>query len=180
MPEERQKRKGGDAERRASGPRPLAAPLGEVSKRALGRRGFAEAGLVTDWGAIVGPELAAVCQPERLTFPPGKREGGTLRILVSGGVATELQHMEPLVLERINGHFGYRAVARLVLVHGTATTRERKSRRRAAARSAGPPDPEARKRIDRGVSSVDDPEIRAALMRLGRAILDQRRDGGEG
>ena len=114
MPEHRQK-----GNRRGGGPRPLAASLGALSKRALGRRGFAEAGLITEWDTIVGPELAAASRPDRLTFPPGRRDGGTLRLTVAGPVATELQHLEPVVRERINGYFGYRAVERIQLVHGT-------------------------------------------------------------
>lgn len=174
MPEDRHKRKEADQKRHSGGPRPLAASLGSVSKRALGRRGFAEAGLITNWDSIVGPELAAACRPERLSFPPGEREGGTLRVLVAGGIATELQHMEPLVLDRINGHFGYRAVARLTLIHGTIGAPKRKTSGRAIAPTGAPPDRESLERLGDGLSRVDDVEIRAALARLGRAILDEQ------
>lgn len=179
MPEERQKRKEADAPRRGTGLRPLAASLGGVAKRAFGRRGFAEAGLITDWASIVGPELAAACQPERLSFPPGKREGGTLRILVAGGVATELQHMEPMVLDRINGHFGYRAVTRLTLVHNPAGAGKRSRLGGTATRGDATPDVQALQRLDERISIVEDPEIRAALARIGRAILEERARGNK-
>ena len=167
MPDHRQK---GNGQRRGGGPRPLAASLGALSKRALGRRGFAEAGLITGWDAIVGPELAAASRPDRLTFPPGRRDGGTLRLTVAGPVATELQHLQPVVIERINGYFGYRAVERIVLVNGTV----RPATRRAGSESAGPArtaDPAALARLETGLEEVEDPDIRAALQRLGRAVL---------
>ncbi len=165
MPEHRQKGNG-----RGGGPRPLAASLGALSKRALGRRGFSEAGLITEWDAVVGPELAAASQPDRLTFPPGRRDGGTLRLTVAGPVATELQHLEPVVIERINGYFGYRAVERVLLVNGTV----RAPARRATADPASPAravDPAALARLETSLERVEDPDIRAALHRLGRAVL---------
>ena len=148
MPEHRRKGNG-----RGGGPRPLAASLGALSKRALGRRGFAEAGLITEWDAIVGPELAAASQPDRLTFPPGRRDGGTLRLTVAGPVATELQHLEPVVIERINGYFGYRAVERILLVQGPvrrATGRDKA----VSARPAHPSDPAALARLETSLEGV--------------------------
>ena len=41
----------------------------------------------------------------------------TLRCL--GAMALELQHQTPMLLERINSYFGYRAVAQLRLVQGS-------------------------------------------------------------
>ena len=109
--------------KRGGAPRPLSANIPDITKKTLGKRGLAEGGLITDWVRIVGPDLASSCQPERLAHPPRERSGGTLHIRVYGGAATELQHLEPLVLERINGHFGYRAVAKLRLIHAPLSGR---------------------------------------------------------
>lgn len=157
-----------DAPRRG-GVRPIAAALPKVAAKAIGRRGFAEASLITDWAAVVGDALAAASQPVRLAFPPGKRASGTLHIRVSGGVATELQHLEPLVVERINSHFGYSAVTRLKLIHAPLVKHE-PARRREPAR-ASPPDPAKRDALAALLDGVEDTEVRAALERLGNAIL---------
>lgn len=151
---------------RASGPRSLAASLPEAAKRTLRHHGFAESGIVTDWPAIVGETLAAHSTPIRLGFPRGKRLEGTLQVSVSGALALELQHLEPLVLERINGYFGYRAVGRLKLVHDgrkpppPPATRAAPARDDAKADAALPPE----------IREIEDSALRQALERLGRAV----------
>ncbi len=152
--------------------RPLAAALPAVMKRAVGRRGFGEGALVTDWPAIVGPELATLSAPERLAFPPGERQGGVLHVRVAGPMAVELQHLEPLVIERVNGHFGHRAVARLRIVQGPLPP---------PARRAPPPAPAP---LNEGqeaqlalcLAGVAEAPLRAALERLGRALLAAARE----
>lgn len=148
--------------RRASGPRALAALLPAVAKTAFKRGGAALAALATDWDAIVGPELGRETMPVKLAFPPGERAGGTLHIAAGGALALELQHLEPQVIERINGHFGYRAVERIRLVQDVPRVEDRaRSRRRAPPPAMTPAPP---------VEGVDDPELRAALERLGQAL----------
>jgi hypothetical protein len=171
--------KGSGRDKRGGGPRPLAASVGGVAKRALGRRGFAEGGLISDWRAVVGPELAASCWPDRLSFPPGKKDGGTLRIRVAGGFATELQHLVPQVLERVNGHFGYRAIDRISILQAPAdapatprrTTEQPPDRR---------PEPGRAGDLEAALTGVEDPDIRAALARLGRAMISDGRTDESG
>ena len=99
-----------------------------------------------------------------------ERSGGTLHIRVYGGAATELQHLEPLVLERINGHFGYRAVAKLRLIHAPLSGR---SERVAEPKDSELPplDSQSAAELDALLAIVDDPELRASLGRIGRAIM---------
>lgn len=154
--------------RRTGGVRHLAALLPGLTRAALGKRGFAEGGIVADWAAIVGPELAASSLPERLAFPQGARRDGTLHVRVAGAFALELQHLEPLVVERINSHFGYRAVARLRIRQGPIP---RPPRRSSALR---PVDPEAAREIDKAVETIADPALRAALVGFGRALRSRK------
>ena len=148
---------------RAGGIRHLAGFLPRLTRAALGRRGFAEGGIVTDWAAIVGPDLAAGSLPERLSFAPGARRDGTLQVRVTGVLALELQHLEPVVIERINGYFGYRAVARLKIRQGPLP----RGRTRPAPL---PPDPAVAREVDEAVAGVADPLLRAALAGFGRAL----------
>lgn len=159
--------------RSGRGPRALAAMVSKITRKVLKQRGFAEAGIITDWPAIVGAELALESAPEKLVYPPGERLGGVLHIRVAGALATELQHLEPLVIERINGYFGYRAVARLRLLQGPLPVEETAP---APARRRLEPGEEAA--LKEGLAEVPDEDLKAALERLGRAVMAKanRRD----
>ncbi len=179
MAKDRTQAKRGDGGRRGGGPRALAASLGGVSKRTLGRRGFAEGGLIADWTAVVGPELAASCWPDRLSFPPGKKDGGVLRICIAGGFAIELQHLAPQVLERINGHFGYRAIERISILQAPPAT-PKGSQRAATKHERSQSDPMLEADVAAVLSEIQDPDIRAALARLGRAMISDGRTDDSG
>ena len=81
------------------GPRPLAALIPGVARATYRRQGTATAQILADWEAIVGPALAAVTVPRRLS-------AGTLTLACSGPIATELQHVSTQLLERINAAIG--------------------------------------------------------------------------
>lgn len=142
--------------------------LPRVAAKALGKRGLGEAQLAQHWAEIVGERLAAETSPEKLSFPHHERRDGTLRLRVAPGIALEIQHSEPALLERINGFFGYRALARLVLNQNWVPRQETVPRRRKLR-------PEENDGLDRRVASVGDESLRGSLKRLGAAILTAQR-----
>ncbi len=152
-----------------TGPRPIGRTVPEIAGKALGKRGLAFGALITDWEAIVGQQMALRTAPDRLSFPRGKREEATLHIRAMGAVALELQHLEPVILERINGFFGYRAVARIRLVHAAPTApaaRRPRLRELSMDEEIG---------LTTATAAVDDPDLRDALARFGRSMLARRR-----
>ena len=159
------------------GLRALGSSLSTVTKRAFARRGLTGADIARQWPAIVGRDLAAQCRPRQLRFPKtGEAMDGRLTLRVAPGWALEVQHLEPLLLERINGYFGYRAVTRLVLQQGPLPQPD-KEQRRAASRRAGalretPAAPD--EALTAKLSTVEDPELRAALEGLGRSLRTKR------
>ncbi|WP_205624937.1 DUF721 domain-containing protein [Geminicoccus roseus] len=134
------------------------------------RRGLAATTLIADWPLVVGERLATRCQPVRLTFPPGRQSGGTLVLHAAASAALDLQFSERQVVERVNGHYGFGAVARLRIVQ--APPIKPVQRRRQAPRAA--PNPEQLGRIQEGTRSVADPQLAAALVRLGCAVLAEQ------
>ena len=146
--------------------RALAATLPAITKRALGRRGFAEGGLIVEWPSIVGATIAARCQPAKLSLArPGRHRDGSLMLRVEPGFALELQHLAPQIIERVNGHYGYAAIARLTFQQGPLRAPRR--------RTAPPPRPlgaAEEAELRRQVADVADDDLRAALERLGRAL----------
>ncbi|WP_299394550.1 DUF721 domain-containing protein [Pelagibius sp.] len=152
--------------------RALASDLPAVTKRAFARRGLSGAELARQWPAIVGADLARHCRPRRLRFRrPGETREGDLTLRVTPAWALEIQHLETLLLERVNGFFGYRAVERLTLQQGPLP----QPTPQPAARSsdAAAPPPADRDLVDK-LARIDDPELRQALERLGRALRQKQ------
>jgi hypothetical protein len=141
----------------------LAVTLPKVTRRTLGRHGLAEGGMVTDWAAIVGETIAERSLPLRLSFTGGERREGTLHVRVSGALALELQHLEPQVLERINGYFGYRAVVGLRILQAPFALAE--TVRAPAPAAAAPQACEAPE-----LAGIADERLKAALQRLKQGL----------
>lgn len=127
--------------------------------------------MVLQWAAVVGEELARLSAPVKLSFGvPGTKESGarvngTLQLRVAPGAAIEFQHLEPVIVERINTFFGYRAVARLALRQGPLPRR---------ALPPSPPrslSPAESLSLANSLDGITDPDLRAALERLGRAVI---------
>jgi hypothetical protein len=165
--------------------------LPKVTAPIFKKRGFAEAGILTDWPAIVGEHLARHTMPEKIAFARGARSAGTLHIVTESAFAPELQHLEPQVLERINGYFGYFAVARLRIQHGrvihapldragrpgSRAARQSSSQKSATARYDGT-DGSAHPAVRQATAAVEDEALRAALDRLGTAVRGRKGEAG--
>src|SRR3990170_3543975 len=92
--------------------------VGEIGGMAFKRFGFVQSAVVSRWAEIVGERYAKVSSPESIRFPAGRKSGGTLTLLVEGAHSPLIQHLSPLIMERVNRFFGYPAVARLVFRQG--------------------------------------------------------------
>jgi hypothetical protein len=156
--------------RRGGGLRRVPDLLGKLLDPASRRRGLSEVRVLTDWPSIVGAGLAARCQPVKLSSGRHGR-GGTLHVHVAGAAALELQHSEPQLLERINGYFGYDAVARLRLIQAPLA-----HPRPTPVTSVPALDAQGRAEIEAVVGPVADATLRDALAGLGAAIKARARE----
>lgn len=123
--------------------------------------------LRADWPAIVGTELCRKCRPEAL-LPGRGRLGKSLRLRVAGAMALEVQHRGGEIIERVNGHFGHRFIDDIRLVQGTLAQQP-------APRILPAASPETLAGLEGKVAKVSDPELRAALARLGARVAAGRR-----
>lgn len=139
------------------------ATVAKIARPLFRRRGFAEGAIITDWAAIVGAHLATIAVPDRLAFDKGRRDQGTLMVRVASAFGPEVQHLAPQIIDRVNVHFGYPAVAKLRILPGTMPELPKRPQRAPA-----PPPPTAETLA--AVEAVEDPELRAALQRLGQAL----------
>lgn len=141
------------------------APVREVSAR----RGFAETRILTDWVAIAGESLSAHCRPLKIGYS-GASFGATLYLEVEGARAAEVEMQGPKIIERVNAHYGYRAVSRVRI--------QQAGRLSSAARAAQPGMAETGAPFARAphglpppeVAEVEDEGLRAALSRLGQRV----------
>ncbi|MFO0995629.1 MAG: DUF721 domain-containing protein [Alphaproteobacteria bacterium] len=160
-------------DRRGRGPKALGAVLPELARKSLRRGGATLARLVADWPTIVGETLAPYCVPRRLVDRDQENEAATLVLGAHGPIALELQHLEPVLIERINAHLGYGAIKRIRLVQDAP--RQGPSRAKPPARpSEGPAQPLP------DVGAVEDSELRAALARLGQAVAARAESPSKG
>ena len=151
--------------RRAQG-RPLADLVGSALHSAFKRQGFAAVDIISHWEDIVGPELAGRTEPVRLVWP--RREDpfstGTLTVRVEGAYALELQHLAPVVIERVNRYFGLACVGRIAIRQGPVTRKARKPDLPVE------PAPEAVAQVEQSLGEFEDEELKSALARLGAMV----------
>jgi hypothetical protein len=145
-------------------PRAISRSLAKLTRPVLEKRGAAFAALVAGWPEIVGARFADDTALERLAQPRGGGPG-VLHLRVTPGLALELQHLAPQLIERINAFLGHRAVERLALVQRPMAIRP--PRARVSDRL------DARGALEAATAAavIDDPELREIVTRFGSRVL---------
>lgn len=156
--------------------KPLAELIESCMGSAFAAQGFASTDIIAAWPGLVGDHLARHCRPSKLEWPRGRRgedaqrKPGTLVVRVESAFALELQHLAPVLIQRVNAYYGWACVGRIALQqdrisHGTRRTR------------TPPLDPARRGAVAAAVSRIEDDGLRDALDRLGVAVAtaDPRR-----
>ena len=149
-----------------------------IARAVFQAHGFPSAEVLAEWPTIAGPDLAAFTAPERLIWPRRTHDvmredqtnprqsthrpaGATLVLRVDGPRALEVQHGARQIVEKVNGYFGYAAIAGLRIVQGPVARRQRKTR--PAPRKEIPPD-------DTGLDRISDERLKDALARLAAQV----------
>jgi hypothetical protein len=158
-----------EAPRRSLRARSVSDLLPDVGRAAFKRFGFVQSSIVSRWREIVGERYAGVSSPESIRFPPGKRSEGVLTLVVEGAHAPTMQHVGPVIVERVNRFFGYPAVARLHFRQGVVQLARAKARAAPPSLRAVPAD------LGESLREIADPELREVLEAVARGI--DARDG---
>src|SRR5262249_548635 len=145
----------------------------DIAKSRGKGRGASVAQLKAEWSAIVGTELARVTEPDALLAGRGGKSGKALRMRVSGAAALEVQHQSGQFVERVNAYLGHKFIDEIRLVQGAIA-------RAPVSRPLPAPDPQTAKRMADKVAEVSDPDLRAALARLGTRIATRNGPGRRG
>lgn len=160
---------GGTSKKQAEAPRrnrarAVADIVPDVGRAAFRRFGFVQSSIVSRWREIVGDRYAAVSSPESIRFPPGRKSDGVLNLIVEGAHGPMMQHVAPVIVERVNRFFGYQAVSRVAFRQGLVQVA--RATRRAAPPSLRPIPAE----LGDSLREVADPELRACLESLARTV----------
>ncbi len=136
-----------------------------VGGTAFRRFGFVQSSIVSRWKEIVGDRYAHVSAPDSIRFPQGKRADGTLTLTVTPAHAPMMQHVVPVIVERVNRFFGYAAVARVTIRQGEIA----RSAKAPVRRELAPVPLE----LGESLRTVADPELKAVLEALARGVATQ-------
>ena len=145
-------------------------PLGKVARRVarkvIGESGSPLARLRDQWPDIVGEEIAALCRPEKIS---GTKSGRTLVLRVLPAAAPLIQHQSETIRQRVSVAAGG-DILRLKLVQGALAA----SSHLQAAIPDRPLSPEALARLEASAENIAEPDLRAAIVALGRAVLTEK------
>lgn len=155
------KRKPEESERSCR-PRAAGELVGDVGGQSFRRFGFIQSAIVSRWAEIVGERYAKVSSPESIKFPAGKKAGGALTLLVDGAHAPLIQHLAPMIIERVNRFFGYAAINRIIFKQGRPPA--------PPVRPARPQLLPVPKELGEGLREIADPELRTCLESLAAQI----------
>ena len=140
--------------------------VNDVAGMTFKRFGFVQGAVVSRWAEIVGERYARVSTPESIRFPGGRKTGGTLTLGVEGAHAPLMQHLGPLIIERVNRFFGYEAVNKVAFSQGRAPRPKSHVERPVAA-----PVPAE---LGEGLRQIADPELRTVLESLAGKLAGSR------
>ncbi len=131
------------------------------------KHGFAQGDVLANWPQIVGEQVAAISTPEKIRWPrgAGEKSGGTLHLKVQAGRALDVQYQAAGIIERINRFLGYPALSALKVLHVHDFFKVAK---------VAPARHEPSAAVWSRVAPVTDPDLQAALARLGAGVAATR------
>lgn len=155
-------------------PVPVSDLVGAILDPVLRKRAGINVGLVQSWEEIVGPRLADRSRPERIQWPrrmgpDDPFEPAVLVVACDSMAALHIQHETGAIVARINDFLGFAAIGRIRIVQKPVA-------------AAGPPPrklprdlkADEAEKLSRTVSGVEDEGLRAALQRLGAAVIGSK------
>jgi hypothetical protein len=157
-------RKKPEDSRRSNRARAVSDMLPSVGGAAFRRFGFVQSSIVSRWKEIVGERYSRVSAPESIRFPPGKRAAGVLTLVVESAHAPMMQHVAPVIVERVNRFFGYPAVERVQFRQGVVQVAKTKPRPAPASLRPLPVE------LGDSLRAIADPELRACLESLAHGV----------
>lgn len=147
--------------------------MGQHTKRASGTRGFSKLRLLTHWEEVVGPTLASITRPAKVSFAK-EGFGATLTIFASGAHAPEIQLQLNDIRARVNACYGYNAIARVRITQTDKAGLGFSEEQAAFEHDANQPELSDEQVNSLGLDNVSDEGLRDALMALSKSVLTRQ------
>jgi hypothetical protein len=141
------------------GTQELGALIPRATRPAFRKRSPDAAQILADWPQVVGPEVARMAEPVRIS-------AGTLTLACTGPAAMELGMGAPALIQRINSHLGRIAVRKLAFIQ--------RAPRMEAVRPARPAPGPLPPRVEKSLGTVPGEELRLALERLAQGVFARK------
>lgn len=141
----------------------------------LARRAGISTALLGSWPDIAGADFSDCTRPEKIAWPRrddgdgrgGGFQSGVLTIACEGARALFLTHAQGELIGRINGFFGFPAIRQIRIVQKPVSPVTRANRKPPPLKGA------AAERLSHMVEGIEGDRLRAALERLGTAVLQK-------
>ena len=159
-------------------PRKGVIQISEVANRimdpVLAKRAGINTALLGSWDEIVGADFADCTRPEKITWARhggdaggdgGGYQPGVLTIACEGARALFLTHAQGELIQRINGFFGFPAINQMRIVQKPVSAPPKPYRK------PKPLTGEPARRLETLVDGIENDALKAALTRLGTAVL---------
>ncbi len=137
--------------------------------------------LLGSWDEIAGEDFADCTRPEKIAWQRRASESGqgsgqdggylpgVLTIACEGARALFLTHAQGELIQRINGFFGFPAINQIRIVQKPVAAPRKPNRK------PRPLTGEPARRLDAMIDGIESDALKAALTRLGTAVMSQRK-----
>lgn len=135
------------------------------------KKGFAESDVLLRWPEIVGGLKLGTCQPLSVKFSGDRQAGATLVVETTSARAPELDLMKPMLLERINQFYGYRAIGRIRIQQTAGASGFAEDQQAFEGPKPGAPTDQHRAAAATLTEGIESTGLRDALTRMGSHVL---------
>ncbi len=143
----------------------------KVLEPAVARRAGMTLDLIRAWPELAGTEFAGSTCPVKIEWPRRIGEDdpfrpATLVVACESGAALFLQHRQAEILQQVNLYFGFEAIARLRIMQRPVSQTEAEPaspKRQLTSRE--------KKRLTELVKRIEDPDLKATILKLGRGLI---------
>lgn len=142
----------------------------KLTQNALGKHGFVQVELLSNWSNILGEELSYGIKPVSLSFPTKERSKGTLKVRTAGGAfALLFEHQKGQVIEKINTYFGYPAIQQIKIEqNGMRLNMPQQNQQ-----NVWPLDEEEIEKLAQKVAHIEDNELRKKMLEIGIQLIQK-------